>query len=213
MDEKVLSSVGALAKKVPPKVLSLAGLGALGYSGVKGMQQAGEQSNRAQDLINARKEDLAAPLPSFTVTASYDEFAARKIAAFQPSSVPGYASNQASFVLANTLANKLVGEPIEAAHSLIKKKFYEEPKQRQAFQHAIKDPDIAQAMLRNPEHIHGAFKTLKQFGPSLASDPNVVRSFLRQAMMAGGQLDYATIRSLAETEKFVQQSRGKGGKE
>jgi hypothetical protein len=51
---------------------------------------------------------------------------------------------------------------------------------------------------------------MRKFGPSMSTSPAVVRSFLRQSTMAGGNMDFATIRLLAETEKFVQNARGRG---
>jgi hypothetical protein len=50
------------------------------------------------------------------------------------------------------------------------------------------------------EELNTAFQTMRNFAPTLATDPNAVQSFLRSAVMSGGGVDYNTIKLLAETE-------------
>ena len=153
------------------------------------------------------------PLPSMTVKAGYDQFSEEKIANIY---TPVYPSMQSalSTSLAQQLASKFVGEPIDAAHKVLKKKLYDEPKQEAAFHDAIRGDDMLQEAHRsNPRALEETFSTLKTFAPSIAKNPSATKSFLRQATMSGmhgGGPDFATIRLMAETEKFIQNSKGRG---
>jgi hypothetical protein len=53
------------------------------------------------------------------------------------------------------------------------------------------------------DDLESAFSTLRTFAPSLAMDPNVVRSFLREAVTSGGGVNYNTVNLLAKTENAV----------
>lgn len=66
------------------------------------------------------------------------------------------------------------------------------------------DPVLSDAVKRNPmaaQVIKEAFATMIRFAPSLSTDINAVRSFLREAAIGGGGVNYATIKNLIETEK------------
>ncbi len=47
---------------------------------------------------------------------------------------------------------------------------------------------------------------MKRFAPTLSSDPNAVRSFLREAATSGAGVNYNTIKLLAEAERMTQQT-------
>lgn len=186
------------------------GLGLLGYAGLRGSGASAEQDVRIRDYMNNAQRDAATPVPPMAVYAAFDDFAARaKAADFQPvyPTVQGALANS----MAQEFAKKFVGEPINAAAKALKKKFYDEPKQQKAFDDAIAgDEMLSSAHAANPQHLTDAFSTLKKFAPSMASHPQATRSFLRQAQMAGTHgsgMDFATIRMLAETEKFIQNSK------
>lgn len=66
------------------------------------------------------------------------------------------------------------------------------------------DPVLAQA---DDNVLMGAFHTMARFAPTLSTDKNAVRSFLRQAVMSGAGPDYMSIKLLAESERAVS---GKG---
>lgn len=106
------------------------------------------------------------------------------------------------------LAKRLIGEPIDKVHGLLKKKLMDTPEYDKVYASTIQgDEQLSSA---NPHVLKNSFNTLKRFAPSLAKDPTTTKSFLTQAMMTNGNIDYATIRALAETEKFIQNSKGKG---
>lgn len=48
-----------------------------------------------------------------------------------------------------------------------------------------------------------AYHTMSKVAPTLATDKNAVRSFLTQAVVSGGGLDYNTIKGIADAEASV----------
>lgn len=179
-----------------------------------GGQSAEEQNARMQDYLANAQHQMAQPVPSMTVLGSYDEFARSKLAALAKRADPVNTLNGAHSAMAGAfgqaLAQKLVTEPIDNAHRFLKKKIVDGPKAHTTFHSVVQeDPMLRDAYAQNPEGLEETFKAMRKFGPSMSTSPAVVRSFLRQSTMAGGNMDFATIRLLAETEKFVQNARGR----
>jgi hypothetical protein len=204
--ERMLALPGHLKSilKVPSASTAgkILGGGALAHTAYHGLQDSSEQEARIRDLMNVRKQQLDAPMVPLSVKHS-----AEKTARDLYTNIMGTSHN----ALANAVARSLVERPLNAAGDALNKKLYTQPKQNKAFQHATtQDELVSKAYKDNPDQIHSAFSTMKRFGPSLAEDPNAVKSFLRQSSMANGQIDYATIRMLAETEKFIRHARGQG---
>ena len=69
------------------------------------------------------------------------------------------------------------------------------------------DPILARA---DDATLSSAFDTMARFAPTLSTDANAVRSFLREAITTGGGPSYLTIRSLADAENQV--TKDKDGK-
>jgi hypothetical protein len=201
---------GWIERNALPIGLTVGGL-ALGSSLLRGGPTAAEQDARIQDYMNNAAYDMTTPMPTMSVYASYDDFAEEKRAA--STQVYPLMQNAMAQALANQLAQKFVGEPLDAVHKALKKKFFDDPKHREAFQKALESDDMLQAEYReNPKGLIDAYDTLKNFAPSIAKNPSATRSFLRQATMAkmhGSGLDFATIRLMAETEKFIQNAKGR----
>lgn len=68
------------------------------------------------------------------------------------------------------------------------------------------DPVISDAVTRDPhgrEALMEAYGTMVRFAPSLSTDINAVRSFLREAVLSGSGVNYATIKNLIETERAL----------
>jgi hypothetical protein len=66
------------------------------------------------------------------------------------------------------------------------------------------DPVISDAVKRNPQmqrQLLEAFSTMIKFAPSLTTDINAVRSFLREVVLGGGNVNYAVVKNLIDTEK------------
>ena len=79
------------------------------------------------------------------------------------------------------------------------------PQHDAAFSMATKDSIISQA---DPHLVHSAFETMKRFAPNLATDPNAVRSFLRESATWGEGPSYATIKNLTDAERSVASTGG-----
>jgi len=62
------------------------------------------------------------------------------------------------------------------------------------------DPVIAVA---DDKVLMEAYHTMQRFAPTLSTDKNAVRSFLRQAATSGNGLDYMSIKLLADTERAI----------
>lgn len=166
-----------------------------------------------QDYLANSHHQMNQPLPSMSVYASYDEFAQRKIADLQAPRVDtfGQTHNALSGALAQSLAKKLVEEPIDTFHRTLKKRFVDDPKAETSFHTAINsDPQLKALYEKNPEAMRMSFATMRKFSPSAASAPQAVQSFLLNTAMTQNRIDFATLRLLAETEKFIQNSKGRG---
>ena len=88
-----------------------------------------------------------------------------------------------------------------------------DPQRKRLFESIVRtDPVIHDAVTRTPhadKTLAEAFQTMVRFAPSLSSDVNAVRSFLREAVIGGAAgVNYATIKTLIETEKGL---RAPGG--
>lgn len=89
-----------------------------------------------------------------------------------------------------------------------------DPKRRQLFESVVRSDTVIQdAVQRNPtaaKVLLEAFETMVRFAPSLTLDVNAVRSFLREAVVGGTSgVNYATIKSLIETEKAIHDRGGR----
>jgi len=71
------------------------------------------------------------------------------------------------------------------------------------------DPILSQTSV-NEQTLMDAYHTMVKFAPTLASDKNAVRSFLRTAVQGGGGVDFNTIRLIADAEKTVNSSQPPG---
>jgi hypothetical protein len=176
--------------------------------GVRGLQNSGEQKARGQDYMRNMQHNMMAPMPSMTVTASYEKFASEKLA-LEPPIV--YGTNAAvAKSLADALGRKLIEAPIDALHESVKKRYYDEPTWRKNYSQVVKeDPLLSETHKQSPEVLANAFETIKRFSPSLAKDRLATRSLLRHVTMTGGEMDFATMKMLAETEKFHRESKGR----
>jgi hypothetical protein len=70
------------------------------------------------------------------------------------------------------------------------------------------DPIIQDSLARNPVNqavLKEAYGTMTRFAPELSQDPNAARSFLREAVLGGAGVNYATIKNLVDTERSIQQ--------
>ena len=111
-----------------------------------------------------------------------------------------------------------MGEMLFSGASMLGKSVLESqvtaPKREKVFYEAIKSDQILRDALKNNPSVLAqlkeAFSTMVRFAPSLAMDISAVRSYLREAVLSGGGINYATVKQLAETEKIIQE-RNRGG--
>lgn len=105
------------------------------------------------------------------------------------------------------LGDFLIRAPLTSLSDLIKKQLFTIPSQRKAFQSATEDENLSQFRKENPGMFESAHRSLTTFAPEASTDPNVVKNYLNQIMMTRGNVDIATLKLLAETEKALQQTR------
>lgn len=226
LSARSLSKSAGILGAVASHPVATAATALTGAAAVRGAQHAGPHYDQVRGQIEAMKQDASTPVQKFAAawqervrqeTGRYERFAARKLGEKTAGLGPGQsfgASMLGSFgeALTKSIAQHLFAAPLNKAFEIIDKKLYLEPKQKNVLQAAIQsDPVLARAMQETPEIVTSAYKTLKQFAPSMTVDPNSVKNFLRQAVVMGGQIDFATIKLLAEAEKNVRASRGQIG--
>jgi hypothetical protein len=207
MDKEALS--------LKTKLLGGAGLGALGYAGIRGLLDATQTNRKQNNLIARRREDLSTPMydPTIYVKRGYDEFSQQKLAVLDDS-FWGRAGGEASEGLFQGI-NRGIGtgigqalgqvllHPLDKGWEAAKKHFVTAPQQEAAFTKAVTaDPTLQQAHGHTPEMLPNLFATMKKFAPSVSTDPLAVRTFLTHGLSTGGALDFATLKLLAETERL-----------
>lgn len=88
---------------------------------------------------------------------------------------------------------------------------YTDPRKKALLQKVItSDPVLSDAVQRSPmmaQNLLEAYGTMNKFAPTLTTDVNAVRSFLREVVLGGGHVNYATIKNLVETEKSLHQDK------
>lgn len=78
-----------------------------------------------------------------------------------------------------------------------------------AFNRVHKEDEMLQSA--DKRVLADAFATMRRFAPTLATDPNAVKAFLREAATSGGGVNYNTVKLLAEAEGAINKSM-QGGK-
>ena len=76
------------------------------------------------------------------------------------------------------------------------------------------DPVLSDAVERHPDSkslIRESYGTMERFAPTLSLDINAVRSFLREAVLGGSGVNYATIKNLVDTEKSIAEAKPRYG--
>ncbi len=101
----------------------------------------------------------------------------------------------------------LLGHGLVQGSNALYTKFFQAPKREQLFAGLVRtDTVLTDAVRRDPKAqvvLEEAFQTMVRYAPHLSVDINAVRSFLREAVIGGGGVNYATIKNLVETEKTI----------
>lgn len=94
-------------------------------------------------------------------------------------------------------------------------RFSDEPKRKALVESLLRtDPVLSDAVKRHPDslgHIMESYKTMTRFAPALSMDPNAVRSFLRESVLGGAGVNYATIKNLVDTERSIADAKPQYG--
>lgn len=89
--------------------------------------------------------------------------------------------------------------------------FMIEPKRKALVESLLRsDPVLSDAIARHPDSItlvKESYGTMARFAPTLSLDVNAVRSFLREAVLGGSGVNYATIKNLVDTERSIADSK------
>jgi len=167
----------------------------------------GQSQHRYQDeLMNAYRD------PTRVITASLDTFLEKKAAAagsapisFGQEMLKGLATGAAGSLVA------LLAGTVGGSLSNLKNILSSDPKRRALLENLFKtDPVIKDALTRHPESknmLLESYGTMTKFAPTLSLDINATRSFLREAVMGGSGVNYATIKNLVDTEKSISESK------
>lgn len=119
--------------------------------------------------------------------------------------------SSAGGVIVSLLANA-IGAGIGALHD----KFSTDPKRQALVASLLRtDPVLSDAVKRHPEAkrmVEESYGTMVRFAPTLSMDPNAVRSFLREAVLGGSGVNYATIKNLVDTERSIADSKPQYGR-
>lgn len=70
------------------------------------------------------------------------------------------------------------------------------------FEQLKQDDDVLSSA--DPQALRAAYHTMTRFAPTLATDPNAVRSFLREATLYGSGPNVISIKQLADAEKTLE---------
>lgn len=204
-----------LVRKHP--VLALGGVG-LGVGTTKAIVPGREE----QDII--MREYLGAPGAKYSSCALMEKFAERKmvlaakIAFEKAASDPQTFGQGVSGGASSAVGGGIISEGIAAIRRLIglssqavTEKFIQEPKRKKLL-NEVKEKDIhvRTGERENPGQADLAYMTMRRFAPTLSTDPAVVASFLRNAAVTGGPMDFQTIKGLAEAESAVQRAKSDG---
>jgi hypothetical protein len=73
------------------------------------------------------------------------------------------------------------------------------------------EPSLKRYETEHPGDLEKLYATMSRFAPTLSTDPHAVLSFLRNAIMMGGAIDYRTIEGLATAETAIKKALAHGG--
>jgi hypothetical protein len=109
----------------------------------------------------------------------------------------------------------LVSHGIGTGVDALRDHFLLEPKRKALVETLLRtDPVLSDAVERHPDSktlVTESYGTMVRFAPTLSLDINAVRSFLREAVLGGSGVNYATIKNLVDTEKSIAEAKPRYG--
>lgn len=171
------------------------------------------------------REYMGAPGAKYSSCSLMEKFAERKTVlaakiAFEKVSrndPPSFGQNVAQGA-SETVGGSIVSEGLAAIRRLIgvssqavSERMIKDPQRKKIINNVVKmDPVISTAERENPGQAAQAYSTMRKFAPTLSTDPNIVKSFLRNSALSGGPMDFQTIKGLADAEHAVLRAKGEG---
>ena len=130
-------------------------------------------------------------------------------------SLPAPLSEQFTGGLASGVGSAAAQEGAGALKALMriallatKDKAVQDARRRKIIEELIANDPIVSTFEREiPGGSHQAFQTMRRWAPELSTDPNVVRSYLRQAAQTGGTIDYPALKALTDAELSALKAR------
>ena len=179
------------------------------------------QANHQRELMDAYAQ------PDRVIVGSLDEFLEKKAelysmtkeaVAARPFSLGTSIGEGVGKGLGSALGGTAVGLLVQALGSgigALHDRFSSDPKRKALVESILRsDSVLSDAVERHPEAkkmVVEAYGTMVRFAPTLSKDPNAVRSFLREAVLGGSGVNYATIKNLVDTEKSIAEAKPRYG--
>ena len=92
----------------------------------------------------------------------------------------------------------------------VKDKLILEPQRKKILQQlTTEDPVISTYEEGQPGATEQAFSSMRRVAPEMSVDPNVVKSYLREAAQTGGTVNHLTLKQLAEAETAINRAAGR----
>ena len=154
------------------------------------------------DKFAERKMDLAAKV-------SFEKIAGADFSDFGGSFTEGAGKGMGGGVVSEGLGalRRLIGTTAQS----IKDRFFDEPAREEIVKKVIQNDDVVSTAEReSPGQAFQAFQTMKRVAPSLSQDPNVVQSYLRNAALSGGPVDFQMVKGLADAETSLHRAQNEG---
>lgn len=105
-----------------------------------------------------------------------------------------------------------IGQLVGGTASSIKNRLFLDPRREEMVDTLItEDPIISIFEENNPGSTLKAYKTLAEVAPSLSLNPHVTTSFLRSTAQSDGNVDFMTIKLLADAEAAVNRAKNPNG--
>jgi hypothetical protein len=215
-----LSRAGDFFAKRPG--LAKAAIGTAALAPILGNAFVSSQKQHEAELMNAYAD------PNRVITASLEEFLEKKAelysftkTAVAPKFNAGHSMMDGlSKGLGSALGGTAVGliaQVLGSGVSSLYNHLSSDPKRNSLVASILKsDPVLSDAIKRHPESkrmVEESYATMVRFAPTLSMDTNAVRSFIREAVLGGSGVNYATIKNLVDTERSISDAKPQyGGK-
>jgi hypothetical protein len=175
---KAITGIGSLFGKVVPKNMSTGA--ALG--GAAGLAGLGILAGPTLDALGEKVKDRLVP------TNMQDQMLDEGASSF--AKAVGSQTGQSTVGLLGDIMSKAVSGVTALPRALARSNMFEQLQQE--------DDVLAQA---DPQSLQEAYHTMVRFAPTLATDKNAVRSFLRESVLYGTGPNVITIKQLADAER------------